>query len=115
MAGFTEHMDDDLDTPWVVGQLFELVRRANAALDEGDEAAAAPLAAAVREMAAAVGIELRESDEGEIPADVLDTARRRDEARAAKDWAAADSLRAELEAAGWVVEDTPSGTQVRRA
>jgi cysteinyl-tRNA synthetase len=40
--------------------------------------------------------------------------RTRDESRAAKDWARADALRAELEAAGWLVEDSAEGTRIRR-
>ena len=40
--------------------------------------------------------------------------RQRDEARAARDWARADALRAELEAAGWLVEDSAAGTRIRR-
>ena len=40
--------------------------------------------------------------------------RRRDEARAAGSWDEADTLRGELEAAGWVVEDGPEGTRIRR-
>ena len=38
----------------------------------------------------------------------------RDHARAAKDWAQADELRARIEAAGFEVRDTPGGTQVLR-
>jgi len=40
--------------------------------------------------------------------------RRRDEARADRDWALADTLRAELEADGWLVEDGAGGTRIRR-
>jgi cysteinyl-tRNA synthetase len=46
---------------------------------------------------------------------VLARAAERDAARAAKDYAAADAIRDELQAAGWVVEDTAQGTSVRRA
>jgi len=40
-----------------------------------------------------------------VPASVADAARRRSEARAARDWETADRLRAEIEAAGWRVID----------
>ena len=38
----------------------------------------------------------------------------RDEARAAKDWARADALRASLEALGWTVQDSAGGTRLTR-
>ena len=49
----------------------------------------------------------------EIPPAVEDAARRRSEARAEADWATADRLRAEIEAAGWRVVD--SGSKYRLA
>ena len=110
---FRERMDDDLDTPGATALLFEAVRRANAALDGGDVLGAAALAAAAREIAGAVGLELRAAT-GDVDDATADLVRRRDEARAARDFAAADRIRAELVAMGWVVEDTPGGTQVRR-
>jgi cysteinyl-tRNA synthetase len=109
---FQSSMDDDLDTPGAVALLFDLVRRANAALDAADEATAAPLAAAVREIAGAVGLELHDA-ESSLPADVQALASERDEARAAKDFARADEIRDQLQAEGWVVEDTAERTVVR--
>jgi GT2 family glycosyltransferase len=43
------------------------------------------------------------------PNEVVDLARRRAEARAARDFAAADGLRDEITALGWVVADSPEG------
>ncbi|MCC5953128.1 MAG: cysteine--tRNA ligase [Acidimicrobiia bacterium] len=109
---FRERMDDDLDTPAVVDLMFRTLHRANQAADEGrvDEAAAA--GAAVMEMTGAVGLELL-ADTGDVPAEVAALARQRDEARTARDWAAADALRDAIVAAGYVVEDTAEGTSVR--
>ena len=49
-----------------------------------------------------------------MPAAVLERAGALDAARAAKDFATADAIRAELQAAGWTVETTRDGTTVRR-
>ena len=106
LARFRELMDDDLQTPQAVALLFDLVRRANG----GDAAAAA----AAREICAAVGLELR-GDVDDADPEALALARQRDEARAGKDWAAADSLRDRLQSMGYVVQDTPDGTRIRRA
>ena len=110
LARFRERMDDDLDTPGAMAVVFDTVRRANAAIDAGTDAA--PLVAAVREMTGAVGLELGGVDE--VPADVAERAAALDAARAAKDYAAADAIRAELQADGWTVETTATGTTVHR-
>lgn len=109
---FRAAMDDDLDTPAATAILFDTVRRANAALDAGDAAAASSLVAAAREICVAFGLEL--SAGGDVPPEVAERARDLDAARAARDFAAADAIRAELTAAGWVVETSKDGTRVRR-
>jgi cysteinyl-tRNA synthetase len=111
---FRAAMDDDMQTPAATRLLFDLVRRANAALDAGDVAAAGPAAAAASEIAGALGLELR-AELDVVPDELRGWARERDEARAAKDWARADELRDRIAAAGYVIEDTPSGTVVRPA
>ncbi len=50
----------------------------------------------------------------EAPEDVKTLMRQREDARSASDWAAADRLRAEIEAQGWQVMDTPVGPQLSR-
>jgi cysteinyl-tRNA synthetase len=110
---FRAAMDDDLDTPGAMAELANLVRAANTALDAGDATGAAPLVAAVHEIAAAVGLELQAGGD-DVPAEIAALVTRRDEARAARDFAASDALRDEIERSGWVVEDTPQGTRVHR-
>jgi cysteinyl-tRNA synthetase len=113
LAPWVDAMEDDLDTVKALAFAFEWVRSANAALDAGDKDEAARLVRLVREATGAVGLELRAVTE-EIDPAALDLATARDEARAARDWAAADRLRDELVSRGWTVEDTPEGTRLRR-
>jgi cysteinyl-tRNA synthetase len=111
---FRALMDDDLDTPAVVAQLFGLVNAANTALDGGDAAAAATAWATVSEITSAVGIQITVAG-GEVPEEVERLGVLRDEARGAKDWGRADELRDEIRALGFEVEDTAQGTRVHPA
>ncbi len=114
LAAFKARMDDDLDTPAAMALVFGCVTDANRALDSGDVEGAAPVVAAWHSMLDAVGLAV-DVAEIDLPEAVLALCRRRDEARAERDWASADAIRAELVAEGWVVEDTSAGTAVRRA
>jgi cysteinyl-tRNA synthetase len=111
---FRDRMDDDLDTPGALASVFDLVREANGAADAGDEAGANRKAQTVALLGAALGLPLRAGSGDEADPAVQAKVLERDEARAAGDWARADALRAELEDAGWLVEDGPEGTRIRR-
>ena len=111
---FRSRMDDDLDTPGAIADVSELRRRANVRFDAGDFEGAAPLAAAVREIMSALGLAVVAGTGDALSPEVAEAVERRDAARARKDWAAADAIRAELEAQGWVVEDTSKGTRLHR-
>ncbi len=113
VAAFRAAMDDDLDTGGALAGIFELVRRANAAADAGQQAGAGQAAVTVAALAGALGLELRAAA-GEADAETEALVAERDAARAAKDWVRADAVREELTARGWIVEDGPSGTAIRR-
>jgi len=112
LDAFRVAMDDDLDTPKAMALLFDTMRQANTALDEGDDATAARLVSAVKVICGAVGLRLVEPED--VPVEVLAQAAALDAARSAKDYEAADAIRAELQNAGWQVETTRDGTTVRR-
>ena len=112
LGSFRTAMDNDLDTPAGTALMFDTMRRANAAADTDNTSEALALAAAVREMCSAFGLPI--NNVAEVDNDVLDKAAELDAARAAKDFARADALRTEIQAAGYVVETTKDGTRVRR-
>ncbi len=111
---FRGHMDNDLNTPPAMGLLFEQVRRANTLLDSEDDDSAATVLGTIGVLASAVGLAVGQ-EEVEAPDEAaLAVARQRDGARAAGDWGAADAARDELVRLGYVVEDGPTGTSLRR-
>ena len=113
IAQFRSLMDNDLDSPSAMALIFDAVRRANIAAESGDAASAASLSSAVFEMCNALGLKLRAGDD--IDPTIVERANALDAARKAKDFALADAIRNELQAAGYVVETTKDGTRVRRS
>ena len=110
VAKFIAEMDDDMGTPDAMGVVFSVARRANAALDAGDDEAGVLVATAV-DLAGALGVSVGAaadvSDDEDAEIDALVAARTA--ARDNKDFAEADRIRDELTTRGIVVEDTPNG------
>jgi cysteinyl-tRNA synthetase len=113
LAAFHARMDDDMDTPGALAGVFELVTAAHSAADAGTEVDGRRLAGTAALILAALGVPLR-AEQVEVDEESARLVAERDEARAARDFARADALRDELVALGWTVEDTPTGTAVRR-
>lgn len=113
LDAFRSRMDDDLDTANAMAIVFDAARRANAAIDANRLGEAAVLAGTVVELCRVVGLELRITQD--VPSEILALAAQIDASRAAKDFGAADHVRASLQAEGWLVETTKQGTSVRRS
>ena len=111
---FNSRMEDDLDTPAAISEVFDLVRAANAAAEAGEVVRASSMASAASSLLASVGLMLKAAG-GEVDAISEDLLARREAARREKDFALADSLRDELLARGWIVEDLPTGSKLRRS
>ena len=119
---FADAMDDDLNVSGGLAVVHETVRAGNTALDEGDAASAQAARAAVLAMTDVLGINPLDpvwsgrdrADERmghALQALVQAELHRRETARAARDYASADAVRARLAAVGIAIEDTPAGVR----
>ena len=112
---FHESLDDDLNTSGALGALFEMVRVANGALDRGGlgepegEVCRGILGAFQQVFGTSLG-----GSGDELSAELADLVSRREQARTDRQWAEADRLRDELQAAGILVEDTPQGSRWKK-
>ncbi|HVB51763.1 MAG TPA: cysteine--tRNA ligase [Acidimicrobiales bacterium] len=106
-------MNDDLNTPLAVAELFDALTTANASADDGHEKSARRLADAVNVLFGAMGLSLLAGSH-EVDQVTETLVQARDAARLTKNWGEADRLRDELVLRGWIVEDGASGTVIRR-
>jgi cysteinyl-tRNA synthetase len=113
---FAAAMDDDLGVPQAIAVLHETVRRGNTAIDAGDDDTAWGAFVQVDAMVRLLGFDELMSTGGDLAEhrtlDALVQAMitQRAQARADKDWAAADRIRDAIAAAGITLEDSPAGT-----
>jgi len=122
-AEFVAAMDDDLSTPAAVAAIYQVMHEGNKLLPGGNPRALKGTAASVRAMLDVLGIDPLDphwatvsghDDEklsSAVSALVAGLLERRAQARAEKDFAAADAIRDQLKAAGIELEDTPQGPQ----
>ena len=120
-ADFVNAMDDDLGTPAAVAAIHEVAREGNRLLAAGDSAALRGTAASVLAMLDVLGLSPYDAawasdaaGHDRLLTTAVDTLVRglldqRAEARANKDFAAADLIRDRIKAAGIEIEDTPTG------
>ncbi len=98
-AAFAAALDDDFDTPAALAILHEWASCGQLEL--------------LRRGLAVFGLESL-AERAEAPAEVVDLARRRAEARAARDFESSDGLRDELAALGWAMRDRADGFDLIR-
>jgi len=113
-AAYREALDDDLNLPHGVGLVFELIREANAALDENrvGEKGRQALLDLIEEVD--THLDVLGGEEPGLAEEVQRLIAEREEARRAKDFAKADRIREELKQRGIALEDSRDGVRWRR-
>ncbi len=105
---FFDSLARDFNTPEALAALNEWLRAAAAGASGASGAGDSHL----REMLAVLGLERLLEAPDQAPAEVVELAERREQARAGRDFAAADALREQIAALGWEVRDGAGGFEL---
>jgi cysteinyl-tRNA synthetase len=116
---FFEAMDDDINTPRALAELFTLSRAVNRVLEGSpgpdERAEARLLGAKLLELGRILGLFWRRPEKSEAwPEEFTQLAEARIAARKSRDFKRADELRDQLKAQGVAVEDTPDGYRLKK-
>ena len=110
-------MEDDFNTPNALAAIFELIKKGNALLDKNTLSSkdAKAILAFLAEVDSIFGFILwGKKNHRVIPEEVQRLAKEREKHRKSGEWKKADELRKQLETKGWLVDDTPSGSRLKR-
>jgi len=113
---FAEAMNNDFNTPLALTHLFTLSKKTNLLISRdkisrklGDE-----INRTFKELGAIFGILEKEIEVVQIPKQVEELVREREEARKNKNWKRADEIRKKIRELGYVLEDTVEGVRLRK-
>lgn len=116
VKAFSEALGDDLNISPALAALFEMIREVNTLCDTqkiGKEEADEVLKFLAK-VNAVLGVLPLDEEESEIPAHLLKLLEKRQQARKEKNWALSDACRDELLAFGYLIEDTPAGSRLKK-
>jgi cysteinyl-tRNA synthetase len=113
---FKESMGDDLNISEALASVFSLEKETNKLLasSEVGAAGAKTILNAFVGFNEILGVFDFSEETDNVPTEVKEQAEIRQAARKAKDFAKADSARKQLTELGWIVEDTPSGFNLKK-
>ena len=115
IESFEAAMDDDLNTSGGLAAAFNLVNDVNPLIDAKRISAAdrAAILSALERIDSVFGVLASDEDEA-VPDEVLALVEQRTAARTARDFKRADELRDAVTALGYVIEDAPDGSKIRK-
>jgi cysteinyl-tRNA synthetase len=119
---FMLNLEDDLNTPRALAVLHNAIKSTNGYLDENNNTMTALTLEKIKKLFHdfntvfnIISPELSSSDvKSGIPDEISDLLDKRNEARKQKNYSLSDSLRDQIMAAGYVIVDTPSGSQLQK-
>ncbi len=119
---FDEDMDEDFNTALALSELFGLFKKVSAKIESGDKTAADDVKQ-IRDTYSLLGLFKKDAKAyleevaakaESVPQEVAELAEKRWQAKKARDFAAADKYRAEIDTLGYAVKDSKDGYSVTK-
>jgi len=107
LGKFKEYMNDDLNTPRALALMWDMLKDTSVSPIDKKET--------LLEFDKVFGLDLESAAAAEkatIPPNILEIAKRRDDARKSKDWQEADKIRKQIEELGYGVKDVDEGVEI---
>lgn len=109
---FEKALFDDLDTPKALAAVWKLISDCNKYPSKYNPKNVLVL---LYDFDAVLGLGLKKVKKEKIPARIQKLAKKREGYRQKKQWKEADLIRKEISGAGWMVDDTPKGSALKKA
>ncbi len=116
MDEFTLHLADDLNISPALAAIFEMVREVNSLCDQGKIgiSEAEDVLDFLYKIDQVLGVLPLQQEEEAIPPELEVALKKREEARAQKNWKMADECRDLIHSKGYMIEDTPQGARLKK-
>jgi cysteinyl-tRNA synthetase len=114
---FTEALADDLNISVALAAVFDFVREMNGLCDvhQVSQADAHQVVALMKRIDSVLGLLTFKKQEESIPQELQEAFERRLDARKEKNWKLSDELRDFIYQKGYLIEDAPTGTRLKKA
>lgn len=103
---FKQAIFNDLNIPKGISILWEMIR--------DKELTPEAKISLISEFDKVLGLDLLKEEKEEIPNEIVELVKLRDEYKKQKNYKAADELRDKIHQMGYILQDTPSGTQIKK-
>ncbi|MDH4200557.1 MAG: cysteine--tRNA ligase [Spirochaetia bacterium] len=118
---FLSHLEDDLNTARALAVFHNAIKTVNGYLDENSDSLSSGLLEGLKKLfgdfESVLNLdapELADQNINEAPEAVSDLLKKRNEARAQKNYALSDKLRDQIHESGFVIVDTPEGSRLQK-
>ena len=116
MEQFSSHLADDLNISAALAALFDMVREVNSLCDQGQIgiSEAEDVLDFLHKIDHVLGVLPLHPEEAPVPQKLEEALKKREIARAEKNWQTADECRTLILASGYIIEDTPQGPRLKK-